>query len=670
MTIEVLDGGAAHHRPGPPGAPRVLARRCPAERADGRPVAPPRQPHRRQRGRRAGARDDDSGPDVALRRRAAHDRRRRGRDAHDASTAGRPAVDGRSPCPPARVVERRRHRRSRAARHAGGSAGHRRRAVPRQPRHVHTRWLRWSRRAGARAPATSCASATRRAPIRVGALPPGLAPVLGHDWELGVLVGPHTAPDFLTDEGLDDLLRAEWTVHFNSARTGIRLVGPRPQWARSDGGDAGLHPSNIHDTGYAVGSVDLTGDMPVILGPDGPSLGGFVCPAVVAAAERWKLGPAAPGDRVRLVPWSAAMPRPRDERRQDDGSHAARRRSNRSPVPRGTAAAARRGSTDDADRRPPRPTDGTIPASPIAAPVTASSSSSTARWRSTSTSRCAYMRSNSGCASTSTASSTPRRAFARCSCRSTAERPTVDGVQRRCSGAEDDLGDGRRRWRSPRGSCTFRCRGTTRRRGPPSIATCTVCAPTRPGARGTSSSSAASTVCRRSTMSIAPSSPRRYLVLGLGDVYLGAPVATPLDPRHRLVTTKYNPARTWTPENAVGIGGAYLCIYGMEGPGGYQFVGRTVQVWNRDRRGPHFDQPWLLRNFDQIQFHPVDCRRTAWSSARHGRGESSRSDASRRSFVSPNTAASCASTRRDRGVPHASTADAFDEERAAWAATR
>jgi len=58
----------------------------------------------------------------------------------------------------------------------------------------------------------------------------------------------------------------------------------------------------------------------------------------------------------------------------------------------------------------------------------------------------------------------------------------------------------------------------------------------------------------------------RYLVMGLGDVYLGAPVATPLDPRHRLVTTKYNPARTWTPENAVGIGGAYLCVYGMEGP--------------------------------------------------------------------------------------------------------
>ena len=96
-----------------------------------------------------------------------------------------------------------------------------------------------------------------------------------------------------------------------------------------------------------------------------------------------------------------------------------------------------------------------------------------------------------------------------------------------------------------------------------------------------------------------------YLVLGLGDVYLGAPVATPVDPRHRLVTTKYNPARTWTPENAVGIGGAYMCVYGMEGPGGYQFVGRTVQMWNRWQKTKEFSKPWLLRFFDQVRFVPV-----------------------------------------------------------------
>ena len=99
----------------------------------------------------------------------------------------------------------------------------------------------------------------------------------------------------------------------------------------------------------------------------------------------------------------------------------------------------------------------------------------------------------------------------------------------------------------------------------------------------------------------------RYLVMGLGDVYLGAPVATPIDPRHRLVTTKYNPARTWTPPNVVGIGGAYMCIYGMEGPGGYQLFGRTIQVWNTYRQTAAFTdgKPWLLRFFDQIRFFPV-----------------------------------------------------------------
>jgi urea carboxylase len=98
-----------------------------------------------------------------------------------------------------------------------------------------------------------------------------------------------------------------------------------------------------------------------------------------------------------------------------------------------------------------------------------------------------------------------------------------------------------------------------------------------------------------------------FLVLGLGDVYLGAPVATPVDPRHRLVTTKYNPARTWTPPNVVGIGGAYMCIYGMEGPGGYQLFGRTIQVWNTHRQTDAFieGKPWLLRFFDQIRFYPV-----------------------------------------------------------------
>src|SRR5436190_9956689 len=157
--------------------------------------------------------------------------------------------------------------------------------------------------------------------------------------------------------------------------------------------------------------------------------------------------------------------------------------------------------------------------------------------------------------------------------------------------------------------------------------------------------------------------------MGLGDVYLGAPVATPLDPRHRLVTTKYNPARTWTPENAVGIGGAYLCVYGMEGPGGYQFVGRTCQMWNRFHETAAFPAgtPWLLRFFDQIRFHPVSERELLAFRAAFPRGrvgleieETTFRFADYRAFLERNAASIEAFRARQRA--------AFIAERERWAA--
>ena len=126
-------------------------------------------------------------------------------------------------------------------------------------------------------------------------------PALTHKWTLRVLSGPHGAPDFFTGSDIAMICETGWRVHHNSDRTGIRLIGQKPQWARADGGEAGLHPSNIHDSAYSVGSVDFTGDMPIILGPDGPSLGGFVCPFVIIDADLWQLGQIAPGDTVRFV---------------------------------------------------------------------------------------------------------------------------------------------------------------------------------------------------------------------------------------------------------------------------------------------------------------------------------------------------------------------------------
>jgi len=68
------------------------------------------------------------------------------------------------------------------------------------------------------------------------------------------------------------------------------------------------------------------------------------------------------------------------------------------------------------------------------------------------------------------------------------------------------------------------------------------------------------------------------------------------------VVPKYNPARTFTEEGTVGLGGAYMCIYPMDSPGGYQLVGRTLPIWNTWGRVEPFtpNAPWLLRIFDQV----------------------------------------------------------------------
>ncbi|MFN4263415.1 MAG: urea carboxylase [Thioalkalivibrionaceae bacterium] len=430
-------------------------------------------------------------------------------------------------------------------------------------------------------------------------------------WEIGVMVGPHGAPDFFKEDAIRTFFASDYEVHYNSNRLGVRLIGPKPSWARSDGGEAGLHPSNIHDTEYAIGAINFTGDMPVILGPDGPSLGGFVCPATIVQADRWKMGQLQPGDRVRFVPIDYAQAR-------------ARARTFDEQI--GWLAHAGRDSTDPAEAMPPL-----VAIDPFVDPA-----------------------------------GDPVRARL-------AARAAAPGVVMRQAGDTyllleygDNVLDLRARLRvhalmealaeqavpgveecSP-GVRSLQIRFDPERIGQAALvetllaiedslpAVDTMSVPSRivhlPLAFEDSATLEAVLKYRRSVRDSAPWLPRNaefirrangletvddvaqtlfdasYLVLGLGDVYLGAPCAVPVDPRHRLRTSKYNPARTFTAEGTVGIGGVYMCIYGMDSPGGYQLVGRTLPIWNRFLQNPQFvdGKPWLLRFFDQVRFYPVD----------------------------------------------------------------
>jgi urea carboxylase len=437
---------------------------------------------------------------------------------------------------------------------------------------------------------------------QVASLDDALRPQLTHRWEIGVLYGPHGAPDFFAPGYIDTFFAADWEVHYNSNPTGVRLIGPKPVWARLDGGEAGLHPSNIHDNAYAIGSIDFTGDMPVILGPDGPSLGGFVCPATIAQSELWKIGQLRPGDTVRftrLTPEEGAL---RLAKQDAEIATLEPETSPRTPHEKFGAddciVASREADGDRPCVAYRRAGDAylLIEYGPIVLDMGL-------RLRAHALMQ-AVGRAVESNELAGIVDLTPgiRSLQIHYDPRVLALEDLVAALQ----AMDDDLGDlagievDSRLVRLPLSWDDAAVQATIDKY----IRGVRADAPWCP--------SNIEFIRRINGLDTADDVKRivfgaTYLVFGLGDVYLGAPVASPIDPRHRLVTTKYDPARTWTPDNVVGIGGAYLCVYGMEGPGGYQLFGRTCQMWNTYRVTGAFEPgtPWLLRYFDRIEFYPV-----------------------------------------------------------------
>lgn len=423
-------------------------------------------------------------------------------------------------------------------------------------------------------------------------IPSAARPSMQNDWELRVMYGPHGAPDFFRQEDMEAFFAAQWEVHYNSSRTGVRLIGPRPEWARETGGEAGLHPSNIHDNAYAFGAVDFTGDMPVILGPDGPSLGGFVCPVTVIQADLWKLGQLKAGAKLRFVPVTHTQAvelelKQIESAKRLDGAEckvSPAKLDELSPIIREFEAGEKvvyRFAGDhfllvelgpqelDIERR-----------FKVHALMMKLQEQAIAGVRElTPGIRSLQVHYDS---QRITLDTLVEHIDAACQVLQRADSMTIPSriVHLPLSWDDEACREAIAKYmqsvRPDAPWCPSNLEFIRRINGLDSI---------------------------EEVQKIVFDA--SYLVMGLGDVYLGAPVATPLDPSHRLVTTKYNPARTWTAENSVGIGGAYLCIYGMEGPGGYQFVGRTLQMWNRYRKTAVFEKPWLLRFFDQIRFFPV-----------------------------------------------------------------
>ena len=430
------------------------------------------------------------------------------------------------------------------------------------------------------------------------ALPEALRPAWPDVRVLRVTDGPHGAPEYFTAASMASFYATDWAVHFNSSRTGVRLVGPKPEWARDSGGEAGLHPSNIHDNPYAVGAVDFTGDMPVILGPDGPSLGGFVCPVTVIEADLWQLGQLKAGDRLRFVPVDLDTARALARAGRAECATLAPSPVDWQPRPAASPVVLDLGREDK--RLVARLSGDTH----LLLEIGAAELDLVLRFRAHALMEALQAKRLDGVVDLTPGIRSLQVHYRPETLPLVALLAVVAGEWDAVCAARDLRVPSRivhlpLSWDDPACRLAIDKYMTTVRKDAP------WCPSNLEFIRRINDLPDLDAVHR----TVFEAS---YLVMGLGDVYLGAPVATPLDPRHRLVTTKYNPARTWTAENSVGIGGAYLCVYGMEGPGGYQFVGRTLQMWNRYREVEAFaGQPWLLRFFDQIRFHPVSASELA-----------------------------------------------------------
>ncbi|OBA24386.1 urea amidolyase [Metschnikowia bicuspidata var. bicuspidata NRRL YB-4993] len=415
-------------------------------------------------------------------------------------------------------------------------------------------------------------------------------------WKVGVTCGPHGSPDFFTQEAVKEFFASTWKIHYNSNRFGVRLIGPKPKWARKDGGEAGLHPSNAHDYVYSIGAINFTGDEPVILTCDGPSLGGFVCEAVVAEAEMWKIGQVKPGDLVQFFPISyetaKSLKASQDKVIQELAGDV--------PSFEGKTLA----EAED----------------PVLAliPHTASSPKIVYRQAGDRYILVEYGENNMDF----------NLSYRIHKLISLVNDFNVEGIVEMSRGVrsvliEYDATITQKKLLDILLAIEKEIVTVNKWKVPSRIIKL-------PMAFEDQKTMDAVTRYQETIRSDAPWLPNnvdfiasingvertqvrdmmytaRFMVLGLGDVFLGAPCAVPLDPRHRLLGTKYNPSRTYTPNGTVGIGGSYMCIYTMESPGGYQLVGRTVPIWDKLTLGAHSsgDKPWLLNPFDQVEFYPV-----------------------------------------------------------------
>ncbi|GKZ88751.1 hypothetical protein AnigIFM59636_009284 [Aspergillus niger] len=444
-------------------------------------------------------------------------------------------------------------------------------------------------------------------------LPQHLIPQYPDHWEFMAMPGPYDE-GYLVPDSIDMLYSTSFRVSHNAARGGIRLLGPKPTWARTDGGEGGAHPSNLIEYGYAIGSLNWTGDDPVIFPVDAPDLGGFVSSHTICKADLWKLGQVKAGDTLKYRATSledALSARREVERFINEIAQGCQKGdlSSISPI-KGDLA-----SELTAEKR----------GHGVIHQIQESGGQPLVSYRQAGDD---YLLVDYGTGSFDLNHRCRATALKRALAEGTGGITFANGLisMMGCGNTLMIYYDG---LKIPQKKLlTYLCNIETKL-GDLSQAKF----PSRlfklPLSFESQRQKDAITryiETQRPYASYLPDNidfvaknnafsreefERIYLTASLMVIAVGfftaLPLSLPVDPRYRMNCPKMNPSRVYTPAGSVSWGGSCMALYNVDSPGGYQMTGMTIPGVDilGSKKGYEANRPWLFEDFDQITFYPV-----------------------------------------------------------------
>ncbi|MCJ1357248.1 MAG: hypothetical protein MMC33_007244 [Icmadophila ericetorum] len=444
-------------------------------------------------------------------------------------------------------------------------------------------------------------------------VPGSLIPEYSNHWDILAMVGPYDE-GYLLDEDFEMIYSTKWQISHNAARGGIRLIGPKPKWARKDGGDGGAHPSNVIEYGYPIGALNWTGDDPCVFPVDCPDLGGFVSSTTIIKADYWRLGQMKAGDTMQF--------------RRVTLSDAYETRKKVNHFIRSVAAACY-GNSGFEGIKPldyselPASAENDIYNKAVIYRIKAKGNQPLTTYRQGADD---YVLVDYGKGSFDLNHR----------CRVTALIKALKGTLGRLSeGLIKTVGCGNSLliyydgFAIPQANLIARLIGLEAKLGDLSKAK----VPSRifklPITFDSRRQDAAIKRYQETQRPYASYLPdnidfvaknngisrndleslflnRKLIAVSVG-FFAALPLCLPVDPRQRINCPKYNPSRVFTPEGQVSWGGSCLAIYNVESPGGYQLTGLTIPCVDMlgSKAGYSLSRPWLFEDFDQLTFYKV-----------------------------------------------------------------